>query len=171
MGIRAIIYQSATGYTYRYASALAAATDLPCYTLLEAKKLLPKGTEVVYLGWVRASVIQGLKKALRFFKIQAVAAVGMYISVPSIIQSLTEVNKIVEIPFFYLRGGISLRRSRGLDHAALYAMSLLTARIAKKDTNPTKKRLAQEMTDAIRNGADYYDECSLEPIVQCIQKI
>ena len=69
MGIRAIIYQSATGYTYRYASALAAATDLPCYTLLEAKKLLPKGTEVVYLGWVRASVIQGLKKALRFFPV------------------------------------------------------------------------------------------------------
>ncbi len=53
MNAAAIVYTSQTGFTARYAALLAERTGLPCRPLKEAAAL-PRGTAVIYLGWLCA---------------------------------------------------------------------------------------------------------------------
>ena len=76
MNAAAIVYTSQTGFTARYAALLAERTGLPCRPLKEAAAL-PRGTAVIYLGWLCAGGIKGLKGARRRFRTAAVCAVGM----------------------------------------------------------------------------------------------
>ena len=62
MNASVLVYTSATGFTARYAQLLSRRTGLPCLALERAKEL-PAGTGVVYLGWLCAGGIKGLKKA------------------------------------------------------------------------------------------------------------
>lgn len=169
MCVQAVVYESATGFTYRYAYTLADMTGIRCCSLKEAQTQLSPQGRIVYLGWVRASLIQGLKQAQRQFDVCAAAAVGMYKESPAVIRELSRANDVADIPFFYLRGGVSVQRTRGLDRLVLRAMALLTARIAKKDASPVKRQIAQELTDALHNGADYYDSQSLLPLAAWIR--
>ena len=75
MNAAAIVYTSQTGFTARYAALLAERTGLPCRPLKEAAAL-PRGTAVIYLGWLCAGGIKGLKGARRRFRTAAVCAVG-----------------------------------------------------------------------------------------------
>ena len=59
MNAAAIVYTSQTGFTARYAALLAERTGLPCRPLKEAAAL-PRGTAVIYLGWLCAGGIKGL---------------------------------------------------------------------------------------------------------------
>ena len=63
MDINAIVYTSATGFTARYAALLAERTRLPAYELAQAGTALSKRAPVLYLGWLCAGGIKGLKKA------------------------------------------------------------------------------------------------------------
>lgn len=48
--MEAIIYTSNTGSTARYAKMLSQELHLPVYSLEEAKKKVPAGAEIIYLG-------------------------------------------------------------------------------------------------------------------------
>ena len=76
MTASAIVYTSATGFTARYAQLLSRKTGLPCLALERAKEL-PGDTPVLYLGWLCAGGIKGLKKARKRLAVRAVCAVGM----------------------------------------------------------------------------------------------
>ena len=56
----AIVYTSNTGTTKEYAVLLGLHTGLPVFPLTDAKKMIAKGSAIIYLGWVMASKIQGL---------------------------------------------------------------------------------------------------------------
>ncbi len=76
MSPSAIVYASATGFTRRYADLLSERTGLPCFAL----GTVPgpdRGAAVLYLGWLCAGGIKGLRKARARYKVQAVCAVGM----------------------------------------------------------------------------------------------
>ena len=77
MDINAIVYTSATGFTARYAALLAERPRLPAYELAQAGTALSKRAPVLYLGWLCAGGIKGLKKAAARFDVKAVCAVGM----------------------------------------------------------------------------------------------
>ena len=55
----AIVYTSNTGYTAEYARMLGEKTGLPVWEL--ASRQVPKGSDIVYLGWLMAGNIQGYK--------------------------------------------------------------------------------------------------------------
>ena len=61
----AIIYTTNTGSTGQYAKLLAQETGLPAYSLVEAKKRVFAGAEVVYLGWIMAGSVKGCVSAVR----------------------------------------------------------------------------------------------------------
>lgn len=61
--IKAIVYMSETGHTKKYAELLGERISLPVYELNTAAKELPRGTEIIYLGWLMAGSIKGYKKA------------------------------------------------------------------------------------------------------------
>lgn len=57
--MNAIIYTTNTGSTECYARLLTQKTELPAYSLAEAKKRVFAGTEIIYLGWIMAGSVKG----------------------------------------------------------------------------------------------------------------
>ena len=57
--MNAMIYTTNTGSTEHYAKLLAQKTGLPVYSLVEAKKRVFAGAEVIYLGWIMAGSVKG----------------------------------------------------------------------------------------------------------------
>ena len=75
--MKAIVYTSQTGSAAEYARLLGKAVGLPVYTVSEAKKALAVGDEILYIGWVMASVVQGYKASAARYRVAAVCAVGL----------------------------------------------------------------------------------------------
>ncbi|MDO5443636.1 MAG: hypothetical protein Q4G10_08195 [Bacteroidia bacterium] len=57
--IKAVVYTSETGHTKKYAELFGERTGLPVYDLDTAIKEVPKGAEIVYLGWLMAGTVKG----------------------------------------------------------------------------------------------------------------
>ncbi|MEA4833486.1 hypothetical protein SDC9_73022 [bioreactor metagenome] len=74
--MNAVVYKSNTGFTEKYARLLGERTGLPVMPLEEARRL-PQGTDIVFLGWVMAGNVMGLKTAVRRFHVCVVCSVGM----------------------------------------------------------------------------------------------
>ena len=64
--IKSIVYKSNTGHTKQYAEMLSEVLNVPAYDLKEAKSNLKKNDEIVFLGWVCATKIQGLSKVKKY---------------------------------------------------------------------------------------------------------
>ena len=100
----AIIYTTNTGSTEQYAKLLAQETGFPAYSLTEAKKVIPNGSEVIYLGWIMAGSVKGYAEAAKRYRVRAVCGVGMG-------QTGTQTDSVrkksgisVDIPLFTLQG-------------------------------------------------------------------
>ena len=97
--MKAIVYTSNTGYTKAYAKLLEKETGLPVYSLEETKNALPKGTEIIYMGWLMASNIRGYKVAAKRYKVRAVVGVGLC-ETGCLIEECRKATKIpAEVPF------------------------------------------------------------------------
>lgn len=153
MRASAIVYTSATGFTAQYATLLHHQTGLPLYQLEEAAGL-PGSTRVLYLGWLRAGKIMGLKKAASRLKVAGICAVGL--APEGNPSKLREDNRLGEIPLFYLRGGYAPARVKGLNKMMMAAMEkVLSGR------HDPQSRSALE---AVRRGADWVSQAQLEPV-------
>jgi len=62
----AILYNSNTGFTERYAKMLGEKTGLPVFSAENPPK---KGTAVIYMGWLMAGHISGIDRAVRLWTI------------------------------------------------------------------------------------------------------
>lgn len=74
MRAEAIVYTSQTGHTRQYARLLGEALGLPVQPLEENG--LPRGSAVIYLGWLRANRVKGYRRAAGRYCICAVCGVG-----------------------------------------------------------------------------------------------
>lgn len=154
--MKAIVFESNTGFTERYAKTISEKTGIPAYSLKQAKKNVEKDSEILYLGWVFANKIQGLDKARKQWKLAAVAAVGM--NPPS--DKNTEIVKNAnspECPFFYLPGGLNNDKLGGM-HKMMLSM---VRKSLEKENKP-------EYADAIKmfkEGGDFFSEEYLEGIL------
>ena len=144
MNAAAIVYTSQTGFTARYAALLAERTGLPCRPLKEAAAL-PRGTAVIYLGWLCAGGIKGLKGARRRFRTAAVCAVGMAAEVEE--AKLRRDNRLEGVPLFYLRGGYAPEKLTGFYRA------------------PAETEADRAMRDAFRDGGDWVSPERLAPVL------
>lgn len=112
--MKAIIYTSNTGSTSRYAKMLAHEITLPVYSAEEARKTLPAGSEIIYLGWLMAGSIKGYEKTARRYQVCAVCGVGMG-QTGSQMKEVRERNKIPDsIPLFTLQGDFDITKLRGI---------------------------------------------------------
>ena len=89
--IKAIIYESKTNHTLRYAKMLSDKLKIPYYTSAEAAKHLTKEDKAIFLGWICAGKIQGKSKLQDNFNIVIYGAVGAY---PFSSDYLNELKKI-----------------------------------------------------------------------------
>jgi len=142
--IQAIVYESNTGFTKKYAELLSAETGLPCYSLSENKAGL--GDSVIYMGWLCAGKVKGYGKASKKFNVRAVAGVGMRVQDASALSDLIKQNSLGSTPAFYLRGGLDINKLRGLNKIIMKAIVKGTA---CKEGNPDSKDTLYSLKDYV----------------------
>ncbi len=151
-----IVYESNTGFTERYAKALAEKTGVEALPLDKAKKSVAKGSEVVFLGWVFANKISGLDKARKLWTVKALGAVGMNPPSEKNTEIVREANK-AECPLFYLAGG--------LDNAKLKGMHKMMLAMVRKSLEQENKPEYKDAIEMFRNGGDWFSEEYLTGLV------
>ncbi len=164
MNVNAIVYTSNTGYTAAYANMLAQKTDLPLYTLAEARKALPQGTPILYMGWLMASSVKDYKKAAQHFAVKAVCGVGLG-DTGAQDDAVRKACKLpAEVPVFTLQGGMDHQKLQG---PYRFAIKMLTkAMSAKKDRTPGEDR----MVDLLIKGGNYVSETHLSAVLAWLNK-
>ena len=100
-----IVYTSCTGTTREYARMLSAHTGMSCHELGQDEPA--PGSEVLYLGWLRAGRVVGLNNAMKKWKVCCVCAVGMAYPTEELLSNLRRDNKLAaDMPLFALQGGL-----------------------------------------------------------------
>ncbi len=162
MTISAIVYTSNTGFTKKYAELLGERTGLPVRPLRSIG--LPKKSEVIYLGWVAASVIKGYDTASRMYDIKAVCGVCMG-PTGSQIDEIRKKTKISDdIPLFTLQGGFDPNRLHGFYKFVMRpVMKKMRAQLEAIENRTPEEDLALEMVTV---GKDLVDERNLSGILE-----
>lgn len=161
--MEAIIYTSNTGSTARYAKMLSQELHLPVYSLEEAKKKVPAGAEIIYLGWIMASGIKGYTEAVKRYHVHAVCAVGMG-QTGTQKQQVRDKNKISRnIPLFTLQGNFDVKKLHGI----YKIMMSIMVKTAGKALAYKKDRTAEEddMLDMMMNGGERVKVQNLKEII------
>ncbi|MDO4815652.1 MAG: hypothetical protein Q4A83_03485 [Bacillota bacterium] len=155
----AIVYTSNAGHTKEYAVLLGSKSGLPVYDLKEARSALPKGSGIIYLGWVMAGTVRGCKKARKYFDIKALCGVGM----TSGEKQYTDIRKAngipAGLPLFTLQGGFEAEKLRGILKLMMQA--------ARKGLEDKKDRTAEdeEMLELMAHGENRVSEDGLKDIL------
>ncbi len=157
--MKAIVYESNTGFTERYAKAISEKTGISAYTFNEAKKRVEKGSEIVYLGWVFANKIQGFDKAKKQWRVEALAAVGMNPPSDKNNEIVKDANK-PECPMFYLPGG--------LDNSKLGGMHKMMLSMVRKSLEKENKPEYADAIKMFKEGGDFFSEEYLEGLLALI---
>jgi len=154
-----IVYESKTGFTKRYADWLAQKTGMEIFSVKDLAKVDRK-EEIIFLGWLKAGTIQGLKK-VRDYNLKAVCATGTAPAAEPNEQTVKARNRIEHLPFFYLRGGcLPLREMKGMDKVLL---SCFVAMLKKRKNQDEKVR---ESIAHLENGFDGVKEENLNPVLE-----
>ena len=157
--IKAIIYNSHTGFTKQYAYHFAINTGLPIYDIKEAKKKLNKGDEIIYFSWLKANKITKLNK-MKNYKIAYIAAVGMSFYNDDLISDIKKINKFENI--YYLQGGI---RWRMLNTFERILMKMILASLRKKNKKNLLNAEDKVFYDRLNNGYEIIDLNSLNHLI------
>lgn len=160
--MKAVIFSSKTGTTEKCAYMLAEKLGVTAYSLKAVSNVNPED-EVIYLGWVAAGSIQGLKKAGKIYNVKAVCAVGMNEVTDANIEALKNQNKI-NCKFYYLQGGLHLDKLTGISKLLMNAIS----KAQKKKLESIEKRTEHEenMLRIINNGGDFITDEKIRPIAE-----
>ena len=165
----AIIYTSNSGFTANYATMLSYATNLPVWSLDQAKEHIGKGRDVIYLGWLMAGNVKGLKKTAAIYKVRAVCAVGMAAPGVQTPESIAKQNKLADsLSVFYLQGGFDLAKLHGIYKIMMKMMAKGT--IGKLVAKPDKTAEETEMLDMLQHGGDRVKEENLAPVLAWLDK-
>ena len=142
--MKAIVYTSKYGHTAEYAEILGKLTGLPVYSLKDAEKDLENSTSIIYLGWLMASRVQGLKKAAKKFKLSAVCAVGLC-DTGTLLSEVQKANALPEdFPLFTMQGGMDKAKLRGFNKLMI---NMLTKGLAsQKERSETDERMLYLLT-------------------------
>ena len=148
--MNAIIYTTETGSTERYAKLLAHETGLPVCSLAEAKKKVPAGAGIIYLGWIMAGGIKGYKEAAKLYKVRAVCGIGMG-QTGTQLKEVRDKNAIPQrIPLFTLQGNFDVKKLHG---AYRFMMNVMVKTAGKGLANkPDRTPEEDDMLDMMVNG-------------------
>lgn len=156
--MKAIVYTSKNGHTAEYAEILGRQTGLPVYSLKDVEKQLANGTPIIYLGWLIASMVKGLNKAKKKFKVSAVCGIGLC-DTGSLLTEVRKVNTLPEdFPLFTMQGGMDKDKLKGFDKMLI---NMLTKGLAsQKERSETDERMLNLLTHSEnfvseKNTADF----------------
>lgn len=150
--MKAIVYTSNTGHTAAYAEILGRKTGLPVYTLDHARKVLQKGTPIIYMGWLFANSLKGYRRAAKRFDIRAVCGVGLCDTGCLLEEVRRSISLSQQIPLFTMQGGMDKTRLHGVNRWMIGMLMRMLR--AKKDRTQDDER----MLTLLETDANYVDE-------------
>ena len=157
--MKAIVYTSNTGFTKAYAEMLGKKINLPVYNIEEAKTVLPKDTQIIYLGWLFASNIKDYKKANKRYKVSCVCGVGLG-DTGAQTDSVRKAAKVPNnIPLFTLQGGMYFDKLHGINK---FMIKMLVKMLESKDRTDDENK----MLELIKKGGNYVDEKHLASVIK-----
>ena len=160
MNIEAIVYTSNTGNTEQYARMLAARTGLPVYSTKDAETALSPGASVIFMGWIRASVIVGYREAAARYAITCVLAVGMG-ETGGQLPELRKKNGLAEsLPLFTMQGGLFPSKLRGMNAFMINFSRRKAIKVLKAERKRTEAQNA--MLIMLSKGASFVQEKHLQ---------
>ena len=159
----AIVYVSNTGSSKAYAQMLSEKTGFDAYDF-RACDSVPEGAEVVFIGWVMAGALQGLKEVReKFGSLKAVIAVGMMKGEKQDAE-LKEKNAITE-PFFSLTGAFDMKKLTGM-----YKMMMgMMVKMMKSKLSEENDPKAKEIVEKFEEGFDMVDEKHLDESLEFLK--
>ena len=163
-----ILYTSNTGFTRQYAQMLGGKLGLPVYPLQEAFSELPRGSSVIYLGWLMAGKVQGYAQAAKRYRIGAVCGVGMG-ATGSQIQDLRRANALPDsLPVFTMQGGFDMNRLRGIYKFMMTVMAKTAGKGLADKTDRTPEEDA--MLELLLHGGSRVSEDNLKSVLEWYRK-
>ena len=161
--MNAIVYTSNTGTTREYAELLGHHTGLPVYSLKEAKDMIRNGAEIIYLGWIMASKVQGYDKASRQYQVKAVCGVCMG-ATGSQIKEIRAKNQIPEkTAIFSMQGGFDINKLHGVYKMMMTVMAKTAGKGLAEKTDRTPDE--DVMFDMMLHGANHVGEDNLKDVL------
>ena len=150
--MEAIVYTSNTGSAAQYAKLLSGETGLPVYALKDASKVLPQGSEIIYIGWIAASAVKGYATAAKRYHIRAVCAVGMGGTGTQTESVRKKASVPLSIPLFTLQGNFNVKKLHGIYRPMMEIMVKIAGKslAAKKDRTPEE----DDMLDMMLHGGE-----------------
>lgn len=166
--MNAIVYTTGTGSSEHYAKMLANETGLSVYSLSEAKRSLPNGADIIYLGWIMASGIKGYAAASKRYRIRVVCAVGMG-QTGTQTEAVRKKNAIPQdIPLFTLQGNFNVKKLHGIYRLMMEIMVKSAGKglSDKKDRTPEEDDMLDMMLhngervkfDNLKSVLNWYNE-------------
>ena len=166
--MEAIVYSAAAGHTARYAKILAEKTGLPLVEAKRVRRRLYRGDDIVFLGWVMAGVVDKYMEMYTRYNVRVLCPVGLMPPGEWTDENLREHNLLPEaVKVFYLRGGFDMSKLHGLHK--IMAKSFRVSMEMDFEDNETPE--SGELFRMMRDGADFFDEAALEPVIEYIQSI
>ena len=162
--LQAIVYESNTGFTEKYATMLGASTKLPVYSTAQAKRVLKRKSTVIFLSWINSGNVVGVEKIKKRYDLYAVGAVGIMPSSPEREAGLVTRHELC-VPVFTLRGGVDLEKLRGTKRLAL---KILAENVRSKNENDPKSEI-DEVIEGLENGCDYVSDAEMEPLAAWVK--
>lgn len=159
--IKAIVYNSSTGHTSRYAKMLSEKLDIPCYTIKDANGKLNSNDEIIYLSWVCANMITGINKIKNKYNVRCYGAVGLYTKSEENTNNLIKTNNI-DKPLFYLQGGLDYNKLNWLKTKILH---MVGKHLEKENSNQST-----QLAKIFESGADFVTEENLKEIIEFLEK-
>ncbi len=170
----AVIYNSQTGFTKRYAEWIAEATGADCFELTEAKKKSMDTYEAVVfggwacagsiskLGWFKSNINKWSDKKLIAFCVGASPIENPEIE-PTLKGNFKE-DEFDRVNVFYCPGGFNYEKMSKT--SKLMMKMFIKALKAKKD----KTEEDREMIRMISSSYDISDKKYIEPILKCLEQ-
>ena len=150
--MNAIIYTTNTGSTERYARLLAGQTGLSACSLAEAKKKIPAGAEIIYLGWIMAGAVKGYAEAAKRYRVRAVCGVGMGRTGTQTDSVRKKTAIPAQIPVFTLQGNFDVKKLHGVYRPMMEIMVKTAGRSLAEKRGRTPEE--DDMLDMMLRGGE-----------------
>lgn len=150
--ISAIVYTTNTGSAGQYAGLMSKETGLPAYSSKDAARVLPHGTEIIYIGWIMAGCVKGYSAAAKRYAVSAVCGVGMGKTGTGTDNVREKTHIPGTVPLFTLRGNFNVEKLRGI-----YRLTMkLMVKTAGKELSAKADRTPEEddMLDMMLHGSE-----------------
>ena len=162
--VKTIVYASETGFTRKYAQLLAGKLGLKICDHRQTFRRVKRKEPIIYMGWIMAGRIKGLRKARSRFNVCAVCGVGMGFPHESITMKLVKDNGLEGIPFFYMQGGVN---PKALGVFKKHMLGLVADSLNGKDQRNAEEDAILEM---IEHGGSYVNTDIVNRVAQHVKR-